>query len=127
MTARKVTIRLKAHSVADFIKTLENDVIPLLRKQKGFQDEITFLVPGAREAVGISFWDKPENAEAYSRGSYSKVLKALVSVLDGTPYVETWQVLNSTTHKISAAVAAKRQWVRSRKRMSWGPRIKGEK
>jgi len=106
MTARKVTIRLTANCVADFIKTLEKDVIPLLRKQKGFQDEITFLVPGAREAVDISFWDKPENAEAYSRGSYSQVLKALLRVLDGTPYVENWEVLNSTSHKISAAVAA---------------------
>jgi hypothetical protein len=106
MTARKVTIRLKANSVADFIKILERDVIPLLRKQKGFQDEITFLVPGAREAVGISFWDTRENADAYSRGRYSEVLKALLGVVDGTPYVETLEVLNSTCHKISAAVAA---------------------
>jgi heme-degrading monooxygenase HmoA len=106
MNARKVVIPLKANSVADFTRILEKKVMPLLRKQKGFQDEITFLVPGAREAVGISFWDTQEHAEAYSRGSYPEVLKALANVLDGTPKVEKWEVLNSTAHKIKVAVAA---------------------
>ena len=106
MIARNVTMRLKANSVAEFTQTLEKEIIPLLRKQKGFQDEIAFLVPGGRDAVGISFWDKQEDAEAYSRGSYPEVLKSLGKVLDGTPQVQTWEVLNSTSHKIAAAIAA---------------------
>ena len=106
MIARNVTMRLKANSVADFTQTLEKEVLPLLRKQKGFEDEITFIGPAGREAVGISFWDKQENAEAYSRGSYAEVLKALARVLDGTPQVQTWDVCNSTVHKIAASVAA---------------------
>ncbi|MEP6600820.1 MAG: hypothetical protein ABJB49_03305 [Nitrospirota bacterium] len=96
MIARNVTIRLKANSVAEFNRTLEKEIIPLLQKQKGFQDEITFTVPGGREALAISFWDKRENAEAYSRTMYSDVLKALANVLDGTPQVQYWEVSNST-------------------------------
>jgi hypothetical protein len=57
MFARNVSIRLKPDSVAEFTRTLENEVIPLLRKQQGFQDEITLVVPGGTEAVGISVWD----------------------------------------------------------------------
>ncbi len=106
MIARNVTMRLKAHSLADFTQTLEKEVIPLLRKQKGFEDEITFIGSDGQEAVGISFWDKQENAEAYSRGSYAEVLKALAKVLDGTPRVQNWDVCNSTAHKIAASVAA---------------------
>jgi len=106
MIARNVTMHLKANSVAEFTQTLEKEIIPLLRKQKGFQDEITFSVPGKSEAVGISFWDKQENADAYSRGSYQEVLKTLAKVLVGTPQVQTWEVANSTFHKIAAAVAA---------------------
>ncbi len=106
MIARNVTMHLKANSVAEFTQTLEKEIIPLLRKQKGFQDEITFLVPGGRDVVGISFWDKQENAEAYTRGTYQEVLKSLAKVLDGTPQVQTWEVLNSTSHKIAAAIAA---------------------
>ena len=106
MIARNVTMRLKANSVTEFIRTLEKEVLPLLRKQTGFEDEIAFVGPAGREAVGISFWDKQENADAYSRGSYAEVLKALAKVLDGTPQVQTWDVCNSTVHKIAAAVAA---------------------
>ena len=106
MIARNVTMRLKANSVAEFTQTLEKEIIPLLRKQKGFEDELTFIVPDGREAVGISLWDKQENADAYSRGSYPEVVKALAKVLDGTPHVRNWEVCNSTSHKIAAAVAA---------------------
>jgi hypothetical protein len=106
MIARNVTMQLKSNSVAEFTRTLEKDVLPLLRKQKGFRDEITFIVPGAKETVGISFWDTQENADAYSRGGYQDVLKSLARVLDGTPRVQTWDVCNSTVHKIAAAIPA---------------------
>jgi len=106
MFARNVSMRLKPNSVAEFTKTLENEVIPLLRKQKGFQDEITFVVPGGTEAVGVSLWDQKENAEAYDRGTYPQVLNALSKVIDGTPRVQGYEVCNSTFHKIAARVAA---------------------
>ncbi len=79
---------------------------PWLRKQKGFQDEITFVVPGGTEAFGISLWDNRENAEAYNRETYPEVAKILARVVEGTPKVETYEVANSTFHKIAVAVAA---------------------
>jgi hypothetical protein len=106
MFARKVQMHLKANSVVEFTRRLENDVLPLLRKQKGFQDEITFVGPGGTQAFGISLWDKAENAETYNRGSYPEVTKILATIVEGTPQVETFDVTNSTFHKISAAVAA---------------------
>ena len=105
MFARKVSMHLKG-SVADFTQTLEREVIPLLRKQKGFRDEITFVAPGGKEAFGISLWDRAENAETYNRETYAEVAKALAKVIDGTPQVETYEVANSTFHKIAAAAAA---------------------
>ena len=105
MFARTVRMQLKPNSAAEFTRVLEKEVIPLLRKQKGFEDELTFIVPGGREAVGISLWDQRENAEAYSRGSYAEVLKALAKVLDGSPQVQIWEVCNSTSHKIAASAA----------------------
>jgi len=77
MFARTVRMQLKPNSVAEFTRTLENDIIPLLRKQPGFQDEIAFVVPGGTEAVSISVWDQQEDAEAYARGTYPQVLKAV--------------------------------------------------
>ena len=106
MFARSVSIRLKANSVGEFTRTLENQVIPLLRKQKGFQDEVSLVASNGTEAIGISFWDQQENAEAYSRTTYPEVQKTLAKVLDGTPQVQTYEVGNSTFHKIAAARTA---------------------
>ena len=105
MFSRSVSLRLKPNNVAEFTRTLENEIIPLLRKQKGFQDEITLVAPGGLEAIGISLWDQKENAEAYSRTTYPEVLKALAKVVEGTPQVQTYEVSNSTFHKIAARVA----------------------
>jgi len=104
MFARKLSMHLKG-SVAEFTRRLEKDVLPLLRKQKGFRDEITFVGQGGKEAFGISLWDKAEDAEAYNRGTYPDVTKFLATVIEGEPKVETYDVANSTFHKIAAAVA----------------------
>jgi hypothetical protein len=105
MFARRVYMHLKPNSVAEFTQKLEKDILPLLRKQKGFQDEIAFIGQGGAEAFAISLWDKAENADAYSRGTYPEVTKILAAVVDGAPQVETYDVANSTFHKIAAAVA----------------------
>jgi len=106
MFARSVSIRLKPNSVAEFTRLIENETLTLLRKQKGFKDEITFVAPGGAEAVGISLWDQKENADAYARDAYPELLKTLGKVVEGTPQVQTCEVANSTFHKIAAHVAA---------------------
>ena len=104
MFARSVTIRLKPNRVAEFTQIIETEILPLLRQQKGFQDEITLLLPEGLQAIGISLWDHQEDADAYSRATYPQVLKALQSVTGGVPEVHTFLVANSTFHKIAACV-----------------------
>ena len=106
MFARTVSLQLKPHSVAEFTAIIENNIIPLLRPQPGFQDEIAFVVPDGTEAVSVSVWDRKEHAEAYHRSTYPTVLKALAKVVEGTPAVHTYEVSNSTFHKIVPRVAA---------------------
>lgn len=106
MFARKLSIHLKPNAVDEFTKTVEKDIVPLLRKQPGFQDEITFAVPGGTDVLAISLWDTQKNAENYDSNIYKDVLKMLGSVIEGTPKLGTTEVLNSTFHKIRAGVAA---------------------
>lgn len=106
MFARRVYMHLKPNSVAEFTQNLEKEIIPLLRKQKGFQDAISFVDGRGTEAFGISVWDKAENAEAYSRGAYSEVTKILATVVEGPTQVENYDVANSTFHTIAAAATA---------------------
>ena len=101
MFARNVSFRLKANSVAQYTKLMEDEIIPLLRKQKGFRDEIAFVAPDGKEAVGISLWDQKESADAYNRDAYPQVLKAMGKVIEGTPQVHSYEVSNSTFHKIA--------------------------
>ena len=100
MFARSVSFHLKPGRAAEFTRLLDTDIIPVLRKQNGFQDEIALVAPSGAEAVGISVWDLKENAETYARGPYAGVLKALAPVIEGTPEVQTYEVAHSTFHKI---------------------------
>ena len=106
MFARIVSMRLKPNTASEFSQTIEKRILPILRKQKGFRDEITFIGPGGMEAVGISLWDSREQADAYNSGSYPEVLRELNKLLEETPQVQTYDVANSTAHKIAARRAA---------------------
>ena len=105
MFARVVSMDLKPDSAAEFTRTIDNEIIPLLRKQKGFQHEFTFVAPSGTEAVGISLWDDRENAQAYYRATYPQVLGLLSSVIEGVPVVMNYEVANSTLHKVADRAA----------------------
>jgi hypothetical protein len=105
MFARNVSLRLKPNTLSEFTRIFEKEVIPILRKQIGFRDEIAFAVAGGLDVVAISLWDTKEYAEAYNTAGYPEVLKILDKVLDGTPKVQVSDVISSTIHK-PAAVAA---------------------
>jgi hypothetical protein len=99
MYGRKVSFNLKANCLSDFNRRQENEVIPLLRKQKGFKDVITLVTPDKKQIQAISLWDKADNAEAYNRAAFAEVVKVLAPVVEGTPKVETMEVGISTFHK----------------------------
>ncbi len=103
MFARRVYMRLKDNCVAELSQKLDEEVIPMLRKLKGFQDEITFVTQSGSEAFAISLWDRAESAEVYNRTIYPTVMKIVSNYIDGTPQVETFDVTNSTFHKIIPA------------------------
>jgi heme-degrading monooxygenase HmoA len=106
MFARKVSMHLKNDGALAFKQKMESDIIPLLRKQKGFLDEITLLYPTGREVHAFSLWESAEDAEAYNRGTYPEVTKIIASVIEGSPRVQTYEVLNSTIKRTLAAVVA---------------------
>ena len=106
MFARNVSIHLKSNMLSDYTQAFGKDILPLLRKQNGFKDEITFAGPGGTEVNAISLWDNKANADAYNTSAYQQVLKTLATVIDGTPKVQSGEVVNSTFHKIATSVAA---------------------
>jgi len=104
MFARTMSIHLKSNMLSDYTRTFEKDVLPMLRKQKGFKDEITLSNPGSVDVIAISLWESRTNAEAYSTNAYPEVLKAFARMIDGTPKVQTFETVTSTFHNVAVAV-----------------------
>jgi heme-degrading monooxygenase HmoA len=101
MFARCVTIRIKPENVAELNRTIENSVVPLLRKQKGFREEITLLGANGTEVLGISLWDNRESAEAYQRTAFAEVQRLLANVTTTPPQVQTYEVGSTTLKSIA--------------------------
>jgi hypothetical protein len=89
--------------LSDYTRTFEKDVLPLLRQQKGFRDEITLSNPGSVDVIAISLWDTKTNAEAYNTNTYPEVLKTVARMIDGTPKVQTFEAVTSTFHNVAVA------------------------
>jgi len=103
MFARNVAFTLKPSTTArQFAQIFDKEVLPMLKKQKGFQDEITFTSPSGNDLTAISLWDTKENADAYNVSGYPEVLKTISTVVEGSPKVRTSEVLSSTFHKMLA-------------------------
>ena len=105
MFSRRITVRLKAHAAEQVPSVIENDVLPILRKQKGFRDEVVMIAPDRSECIALSFWDTEADAEAYNRTAYPEVLKAVTKIAEGTPKVQTYEVSTSTFHTTLAHTA----------------------
>ena len=103
MFARKVAARLKSNSLEEFTNLMEVEILPWLRKQEGFLDLITLAVPDGTEVATISFCDHERNAQAYNSSGYPEVLKVLGKLLDGPPYVKTFDVVGSTFQRVAHA------------------------
>jgi hypothetical protein len=99
-------MKLKANSAKELTRINDQEIVPMLRKHKGFRDESTFIAPERSEAVASSFWDSKEDAEAYSRTGYAEVLKTLNNVLEGTPTIKSFELASSTFHQTAAAKTA---------------------
>jgi hypothetical protein len=103
MFARKVAARLKPNALVQFIGLMECEILPWLRQQEGFLDLITLALPDGTEVATISFWDGNGDAQAYHSIGYPESLKILGDLLDGAPYVKTFEVVRSTFQRVARA------------------------
>ncbi len=103
MFARNVSFRLKPNTQSDYTRTFENQILPLLQKQKGFKEEITMCNSNNVDAVSISLWDNKADADNYNTNTYPQVLKTFEKVIDGTPRVHTYETVTSSVHNTVTA------------------------
>jgi heme-degrading monooxygenase HmoA len=106
MFARTVAVRLRPNSLNQFKQILDEQIIPILQKQPGFKDLITFALEGGTDVTAISLWETREDAELYHTASYAQVMKTLESLLDGSPKLRIADIVSSTFHRVTDRAAA---------------------
>ena len=87
--ARSVRFDIAANKNDEFHTIFRNDILPILKEQDGFRDEL-LLVQG-QHVLAISVWKNMDSARKYESGTFPKIDKALGPVMFGKPIVETYQ------------------------------------
>jgi heme-degrading monooxygenase HmoA len=107
MYTRVVEITAKSGKSKELSNTLDEKVVPILKKQRGFVDE-TVLVSDTdpTRVLGLSFWNSKEDAERYHQEQYPKIHEMLRPLIETDPAIGTFEVHTSTTHRIAAGKAA---------------------
>src|SRR4051812_33663542 len=101
MYSRHVTCTLKPITQDELSQMFDREILPVLQKQNGFQDEVTFFDQDRRQVLAISLWQSKEAADVYSRETYPQILKTLSRVIEGSPQVRNYEVAFSTLHQTS--------------------------
>jgi heme-degrading monooxygenase HmoA len=107
MYTRVVEITSKSGKARELCNTIDDKVLPVLKKQAGFVDE-TVLVSDtdSNQVLGLSFWNSKEDAERYHQEQYPKIQEMLKHLIETEPAIRTFDVQTSTTHQITSRKAA---------------------
>jgi heme-degrading monooxygenase HmoA len=107
MFARTVEINAKTGKAKELVRTVNDQVLGLLKNQPGFVDEITLISQENPDRVlAVSFWKTRGDAEKYNRETFPKVTEIIRNAIEGAPQVRTFDVATSTAHNIVAGKAA---------------------
>lgn len=88
--ARSVRFPILAGKKDEFTKLFNAEVLPLLKKQDGFKNEIVMV--NNDHVVGVSVWSGLDKMKAYESSTYPTVVEKLRSLINGKAEVETFEL-----------------------------------
>lgn len=107
MFTRVVELTSKPGKAHELSNTINQEGVPILKKQSGFVDEIILNSEAEPDKVlGLSFWKTKEDAERYQREQYKNIHDLVRHLLQTEPNIRTFDVHSSTGQKIAAERAA---------------------
>jgi heme-degrading monooxygenase HmoA len=106
MFTRVVEITSKSGKARELCNTIDEKVLPILKRQAGFVDE-TVMVSDTEpnRILALSFWNTQEDAQRYEREQFDTVRKTVEHLLETAPVVRTFNVHTSTAHKVAEKAA----------------------
>ena len=108
MHTRVIDITSREGKTPELCRTIEDKVLPILKKQHGFIDELVMVSENdPNHLIVQSIWKSRDTAERYVREQYETVLKIVLPLLENLPTIRTFGVHISTAHKLTAAKSEK--------------------
>jgi heme-degrading monooxygenase HmoA len=93
--ARSVRFDIATDKNQEFHTLFANKVLPILRKQDGFQDEL--LLVQDQHVLAISVWNNLDSVRKYETATYPQVDETLRPIMSGKPTVETFKYASLST------------------------------
>jgi heme-degrading monooxygenase HmoA len=87
--ARSVRFDIANGKNEEFNTLFRNEILPTLKKQAGFKDEL--LLVKDQHVLAISVWNDMDSATKYESGTYPQLDKTLRPVMSGKATVETFK------------------------------------
>ena len=87
--ARSVRFDIAADKNEEFHTLFRNEVLPMLKKQAGFKDEL--LLVKDQHVLAISVWNDVDSARKYESATYPQLDKTLRPVMSGKATVEAFK------------------------------------
>ena len=87
--ARSVRFDIATDKNEEFHTIFRNEVLPILKKQDGFKDEL--LLVQDQHVLAISVWNNLDSARKYESATYPQLDKTLRPVMLGKPTVDTYR------------------------------------
>jgi len=106
MFTRVVECTCKPGKAKELCQTVEDKVLPIMRKLQGFKDEIVLISQSdPNRVLAISFWNSRQDGERYQREQFPKVTETIRNWCTADTQVETYDVALSTSHQITTKAA----------------------
>lgn len=91
----------------EFVKTIKNEVLPILKKQSGFLEMLPLFPETTNEkAIIISLWMDRKDAERYERDTFTKVEQIVKPYLNTQIVVRHLEVETTLCRHFVEALAA---------------------
>jgi len=87
--ARSVRFDIATNKNEEFRTMFRDEILPTLKKQDGFKDELLFV--NDQHVLAISLWNNLDSAKRYESATYPQLDKKLRTIMSGIPTVETFQ------------------------------------
>jgi heme-degrading monooxygenase HmoA len=103
MFTRVVETTCKHGRARELCYTIDEKVLPILKKQNGFVDELVMISnTDPNKVVAISFWKTKEDAQRYEREQFDNVKKTIQHMFETALLVRTFDVHSSIAHRLTA-------------------------